>query len=195
MQNASYLANFALEGISGIFSLAVGFGQFADGMPSGIGSSSSFLQCSVGSVPFSAVLASGSADPSQIGIWVIILFLMLNGAVAAKKLWSKSPTHAELATKEELGNTKEELGRELGKYVKQSQFAEFKTEVRGDMKEITRLIEKSCEKVDEYAEKSYQARKGIHKTVNKIDREQGCLKTRQDEQEKSINKLEDRKHG
>lgn len=89
-------------------------------------------------------------------------------ALGVKALFGKKPTHAELATKKE-------LQEELKSYVTQSRFDEFKAEMRGDMKEIKTMITNAVTKVEEFAEKSYQARKGIHKQVNEIDKKQAAL--------------------
>ena len=99
-----------------------------------------------------------------------------------KNLFGKKPTHAEMATKQE-------LKEELNKYVRQGQFDEFKAEVRGDMKEIKAMIRESVSKVEDFAEKSYQARKGIHKQVNAIDKGLTAVETRQSEQGRQLNSI------
>ena len=96
--------------------------------------------------------------------WLVVLGFLMGIALGIKHLTSKKPTHAELATKDE-----------LKQFVCYTEFKEFKTEVRGDMKEIKALIAGAVDKVESYAEKSYQARKGIHKQVNEIDKKQAAL--------------------
>jgi hypothetical protein len=166
LQNASYLANIALEGISGNVSRELLLGNFAGQMHEGIGT----------------VLAVDTPSDGSIGSWLGVLAFLIGIGVGLKHLISKKPTHAELATKEE-----------LAQYVRQSQFNEFKTEVRGDMGEIKALIAGAVSKVEDYAEKSYLARKGIHKQVNEIDKGLTQCQTRQNEQEKQIIRIQD--HG
>ena len=96
--------------------------------------------------------------------WLVVLGFLMGLAIAIKHLFSKKPTHAELATKDE-----------LKQFVSHGEFKEFKTEVRGDMKEIKALIAGAVDKVENFAEKSYQARKEIHKQVNAIDKKQAAL--------------------
>ena len=63
-------------------------------------------------------------------------------------------------------------------------FNEFKDEIRGDTKEIKRLVERCVEKVEDYAEKSYQGRKDIHKKQNETDVKVAEVAAKQEEQGK-----------
>lgn len=121
------------------------------------------------------ILAGSSPDPGALGSWLLIGVFVLMAIGQVKTVFSKKPSHAELATK-----------KELQKYVTQPQLNEFKTEVRGDMREIKAMIKSSTEKVEGYAEKSYLARKAIHTQVNGIDKGLTKAETRIDEHAKQI---------
>ena len=136
------------------------------------------------------ILAADLPDGDGVKDFLMVAMFLLVMAAAVKNLLAKSPTHAELATKKELEG-----------FVKQSQFNEFKAEVRGDVNAILARIDgamskmellhkEGVKKVEGYAEKSYQSRQRIHKQVNGIDKELASVKTRQNEQEKQINKLQ-----
>ncbi|MGJ8674052.1 hypothetical protein [Rubritalea sp.] len=181
MQNASYLANIAFAGISGFIGGESISNGFAERMQDGFGVFSAVVGPYVFDFPFLGVLGGATPHPEALTDWLGVLGFLIGIAVGAKHLLSKKPSHAELATKEELGS-----------YVRQSQFNEFKTEVRGDMAEIKALIGGAVSKVEDFAEKSYQARKSIHRDVNRVDKQLTECKTRQEEQEKQINKLENR---
>lgn len=112
------------------------------------------------------IITLGAATPTGDALlsWLVVLGFLMFIALGIKNLTAKKPTHAELATK-----------RELESYVRRGEFAEFKAEVRGDMKEIKAMITNAVDRVENFAEKSYQARKAIHRQVNEIDKKQAAL--------------------
>lgn len=130
-------------------------------------------------------LANGGSTPTPAALynWMLVLGFLAGIALTLKHLFTKKPSHSELATKEE-------MQKELDRRALRSDLNEFKAEVRGDMSEIKALIGGAVSKVEDYAEKSYHARKAIHAQVNTIDKGLTECRTRQSEQEKQITKLE-----
>lgn len=124
------------------------------------------------------MLASAEPDPKVMMNFLQVVTYLAVLAGGLKVVFIKKPGLAELATKKELEG-----------YVRQGQFNEFRMEVRGDVAEIKAMITGSVSKVEDYAEKSYLARKDIHKQVNGIDKQLTKVETRQDEQGKQITEI------
>lgn len=142
-------------------------------------------------LPF-LIIATGSPSGDALQEWLLVLGFLVAIAVGIKKLFEKKPSHAELATKEELKG-----------YAKDTDLKEFKTEVRVDLAQIEGRIDGAMTKVeslhreamaklDEYSTNSYKSRQGIHKDVNRIDKSLTKVETRQSEQKDQISKVERR---
>ena len=128
------------------------------------------------------ILASSPPNPETMMDFLEVVTYLAVLAGGLRVVFARKPGLAELATKKELEG-----------YVRQSQFNEFRMEVRGDVAEIKAMITGSVSKVEDYAEKSYLARKDIHKQVNGIDKQLTRVETRQHEQGKQITEIN--RHG
>ncbi|GAA5482067.1 hypothetical protein [Haloferula sargassicola] len=125
----------------------------------------------------------------ELGKWVLIAIAVLGGLKMLKDMAVKKPPVK--LDDPVLVQLQEEFARRSELERLDGDLRHLRSELKGDFKEIKEMIRGAVDKVDEYAERSYRARKEIHREVNGQGQRLSSAERGLAEQKERINGISD----